>query len=98
MPVTTTSSAWSPGAGMGLPSDMRSAFLDLAGRGVDADDAGASLAGLLRHRLLDRGRGALSDARHHRDLGDGRLAQLLQGAEVLEQRLAAYLTQPRYAV
>ena len=59
-----------------------------------------SLAGLggRRDRILDRGRGARPDAGHQRDLVDGGGAQLLQRAEVLEQRLAAHLAQPGHVV
>src|SRR5689334_19294136 len=88
MPVTTTSSprTWSWVA--------MSAFLDLAGCGVDAD----SLAGPRLDRILDRRRGGRADAGHLRDLLDRGGAELLERAEVLQEGLAPHLAQARHVV
>src|SRR3954467_11703762 len=97
MPVTTTSSplwSWVPGG----PLDMGSALLDLAGGGVDADDRARGLAVGLVDGALDRVGGAGADPGDLRDLLGGRLPQLLQRAEVLQQRTAAHLAEPGHVV
>src|SRR4029079_200672 len=50
------------------------------------------------HRLLDRGRGGRADPGHLRDVRELGLPELLERAEVLEQRLAAYLAKAGYVV
>src|SRR3954451_562943 len=101
MPVTTTSSPRSgdaPTAGISPVSSLpvstsadMSAFLDLTGRGVHADSLAALLVG--RDRFRDRGGGGRTDPGHLRDLFYGRRAQLLEGPEVLDQRLAPDLAE-----
>src|SRR4029079_4159825 len=68
-----------------------SVLLDLAGRGVDR--LSASVTGRAVDRILDRHRGAGTDAGHLGDLADLGRPELLQRAEVLDQRPPAYLTE-----
>src|SRR3954447_23526318 len=68
-----------------------SALLDLAGRGVDR--LSASVTGCAVDRILDRHGGAWPDAGHLGDLADLGRSELLQGAEVLDQRPPAYLAE-----
>ena len=90
MPVTTTSS---PVVARGR--SCHHALLDLAGGGVDADDWRGQSCRLARPtRIHDRVGGARPMPGHLGDLLDGGRPQLLQRAEVLEQRLAADLAEP----
>src|SRR4051812_42146699 len=93
MPVTTTSSAC--GSTMTLLLRALGTVGDLTRRGVDGS---RSRRRRLAERLCDRLRGVPAEPGHLGDLVDRRRAQLLQRAEVPQQRLATHLTQTGYAV
>src|SRR4249919_2569186 len=95
MPVTiTTSPRWSASRSVGCSGT--SVLLDLAGGGVD----GHSLAGgrTRGHGVTDGLNGAETDAGHHGEFLDGGRPELAERAEVLEQRLAAYVAEPGHVV